>query len=145
MPISRFIQPVTFDQWKKTIRKLHADPATGALLIPLYQTVKTRVGGPSIPPADVMRWTIAHTSKSIVGLWPFSTDDGALYAVVVDPNEHGKVSGLMARQILSGKKAIEMPMTVNENGYVIVNNAVAARMGIEVPFEVLRFVDKIIE
>lgn len=144
-PITAYLQPNTFDQWKATIRKCDADPNIDALLIPLYHTVKTQAGGQSVLAADVMRWTVNNIRKPIVGLWPFSAHDGAVCAVVVDPKEHGRVAALMAKQILAGKKAGELPIVENKNGFVIINTAAAAKLGIEVPFEVMLSADEIIE
>ena len=62
-----------------------------------------------------MIWTVNMTSKTIVGLWHFSANDGALCAVAVDPYEHGKVAVFMARQVLSGKKASDLPIVANGN------------------------------
>ena len=145
IPITAYLQPATLDQWRMTIRKCNRDPNIDALLIPLYHTVKTHAGGQSVLPSDVMKWTVDNTRKPIVGLWPFSAHDGALCAVVVDPKEHGKVAALMAKQILAGKKAADLPMVKNKDGFVIINMAAAAKLGIEVPFEVMLSADEIIE
>ncbi len=145
LPILEYALPVTFEQWKETIRKYDTDARVGGLLIPLYHTVKTHAGGQSVPASDVMRWTVTHTRKPVVGFWPFSVDDGAICAVVVDPKEHGQVAGLMAKQVISGKNASDLPMVVNTDGYVILNIAAAGNKGIDVPFEVILSADKIIE
>lgn len=145
IPITAYLQPATLAQWKATILKCDADPNIDALLIPLYHTVKAHAGGRSVLPSDVMTWTVDNTRKPIVGLWPFSAHDGALCAVVVDPKEHGKVAALMAKQILAGKKAGDLPMVENRDGFVILNMSAAAKLGIEVPFEVMLSADEIIE
>lgn len=145
IPMASYMQPATLKQWKAAIRKCDADPHVDALLIPLYHTVKTHAGGQSVLASDVMRWTVNNLRKPIVGLWPFSAHDGALCAVVVDPREHGRVAGLMARQILAGKKTGDLPMVENKNGFVIINTAAAAKLDIEIPFEVMLSADEIIE
>lgn len=145
IPIVAYLQPATLEQWKATIRQCDADPNIDALLIPLYHTVKTHAGGQSVSAPDVMQWSVNNTRKPIVGLWPFSAHDGALCAVVVDPREHGRVAALMTMQILAGKKADGLPMVENKDGFVIINTAAAAKLGIEVPFEVLLSADEIIE
>jgi ABC-type uncharacterized transport system substrate-binding protein len=143
--IVAYKQPVTFEAWRTTIEALDRDPGVQAFLIPLYHTVTAKSDGQSMLPADVMAWTVKKTSKPIVGFWPFSADDGALCAVAVDPYEHGKVAALMARQILSGKKAGDLPIVTNRNGYVILNLNTANKLGIEIPFEVIQSADRIIE
>ncbi len=143
--IVSYSQPVTFEQWRTTISIVHRDPGVQALLIPLYHTVIGKNQGQSMNPAQVMAWTLQKTNKPIIGLWPFSTDDGALCAVAVDPCEHGKVAALMAGQILAGKKAGDMPIVTNLNGYVILNLKTASKLGIDIPFEIIQSADRIIE
>ena len=145
LKIVAYQQPVTFDQWRNTIEAFDRDPDVHAYLIPLYHTVLATPAGQSMLPADVMAWTVNKTSKPIVGFWSFSAADGALCTVTVDPYEHGKVAALMARQILSGKKAGDLPIVTNRNGYVIVNLKTANKLGIDIPFEVIQSADRIIE
>lgn len=140
-----YIRPKTFDQWQKTILAIQNNPDIDALLIPLYHTVKARAGNESVAAAEVMQWTFENTTKPIVGFWPFSVDDGALCAVVVDPYEHGKVAALMARQIIGGKAVSDLPIVVNRDGYVIVNLKTAAKLGIDIPFEVIQSADRIVQ
>ena len=145
VPVVSLSQPSNFDEWKKTVLANEQDPLIKALLIPLYHTVKDHQTGRSVLPAAIMQWTTAHTSKPIVGLWPFSPQDGALAAVVVDPHEHGRTAALMAKQILAGKSAAELPMVQNRDGYVVINMKCASALNIEVPFEILQTADRIIE
>lgn len=143
--IIEYAKPSTFAEWKGTIQRYNKARDIHAFLIPLYHTVKNSSGGKSIIPAAVMEWTVKNTTKPIVGFWPFSTDDGALCAVAVDPHEHGKVAALMAKQILSGKSASDIPMVVNQNGFVILNLKTAHQLKMDIPFEVIQSADRIIE
>ncbi len=145
LEILDYAKPSTFAQWKRTIQRFNQNPGVHAFLIPLYHTVKNRSGDKSVVASSVMEWTVKNTTKPIVGFWPFSTDDGALCAVAVDPHEHGKVAALMAKQILSGKSASDIPMVVNKNGFVILNLKTAHQLNIDVPFEVIQSADRIIE
>jgi ABC-type uncharacterized transport system substrate-binding protein len=145
VPIEQYRQPSTLESWKAAIRRIDSDPLIDGLLIPVYHTVKDPRTGKSTPPADVMAWTVANTRKPVVGLWAFAAEDGALCAVAVDPAEHGRVAALAARQILKGKKAGELPLTVNREGFVILNLVAAARLGIEVPFEIIMSAHRVIE
>jgi ABC-type uncharacterized transport system substrate-binding protein len=137
-------QPSTFEQWQQTIQKYDADNSIGALIIPLYHTVK-KPDGVSMTASEVMAWTFNHTRKPIVGLWPFSPKDGALCAVVVDPTEHGKVAAQMVVEILGGKKATDLPVVENTQGYVILNVKTAQKLGVQVPYEIMGYANKVIE
>ncbi len=145
LKILSYSRPSTLGQWKSTIQRYEEKSQVHAFLIPLYHTVKDDSGQISVKPADVMAWTVKNTTKPIVGFWPFSTDDGAICAVAVDPQEHGRVAALMAKQILSGKSAADIPMQVNQNGFVILNLKSANLLNVNVPFEVILSADKIIE
>jgi len=114
-------QPVTFSQWQKAIIGLDQNPQIDALLIPLYHTVRKEGALTSVASIEVMRWTLAHTQKPVVGLWPQNVTDGALLAVTVNPHEHGRVAAQMALEILNGKRAGDIPVVANKEGYVMVN------------------------
>jgi ABC-type uncharacterized transport system substrate-binding protein len=137
-------QPSTFEQWQKTVQKYERDSSIGALLIPLYHTVK-KADGISMTPSDVMEWTVKNTRKPIVGLWPFGPKDGALCAVVVDPKEHGTVAGQMAVAIAGGQKAGDLPVVENKQGHVIINVKTAQDLGIQVPYEILSAANQLIQ
>lgn len=143
--VNYFERPSTFDQWQAVIKKYNQNASIGAYLIPLYHTVKKTAGGERVPPSEIMRWTVANTNKPVVGLWPFSTDDGALCAVVVDPKEHGHVAAEMAATIVSGKKAGDLKAVTNREGYTIFNLKTAEAKGIEIPFDILENANRIIE
>lgn len=121
MQIVGYEQPATFSQWQQVIYDLDQDRQVDALLIPLYHTIRRDGALTSIASAEVMRWTITHTRKPVVGLWPQNVTDGSLLAVTVDPHEHGRVAAQMTLQILNGKRAGDIPIVVNKEGYVMVN------------------------
>lgn len=116
-----YFSPETFSAWKKEIITLNQTPEIDALLIPLYHTVRQDGKATSVASKQVLNWTIAHFDKPVVGLWPFIIKDGGLLAVTVNPHEHGRVAAQMAKKILSGTKTADIPIQVNQEGYVIVN------------------------
>lgn len=134
-----------FSELKEIIAQYNANDSVGALIIPLYHTYKEVAGGDSITPSNVMEWVVKNSTKPVIGYWPFSTKDGALCAVVVDPKEHGVISANMAVEILGGKKAGDIPIATNKEGFVILNMKTAAKLSIEIPFEIVEGANKIIE
>ena len=141
-----FFTPATFPEWQAVILNYDKDQNVGGFLIPLYHTV--RKNGESeevIPSFEVMRWATKNTSKPIVGLWPFSTQDGALAAVAVDPLEHGWTAADMTIKILSGTPVATLLPKVNKAGAVHFNSKTAEAMGIEVSYDLLESFDVIIE
>lgn len=147
MPIelTSFIQPPNFSNWIELVNFYKRDNDIDAFLIPFTNTVKQDWNQENMSPAEIMMWITDNAAKPIVGLWPSAAEHGALCAVVVDPKEHGTVAALMAKRILSGKKAAEIPIVTNQDGFVVINLKAADRLNIDVPFSVLQSADKIIE
>lgn len=119
--VVEYLQPVTFSRWKEVIIRLDQDPLIDAIMIPLYHTVKKDGTQTSEDSDTVIAWTLAHTRKPVVGLFPFIVEAGALLAVTVAPREHGRVAAKMAVEIVTGKTAADIPMRVNQQGYAMVN------------------------
>ena len=117
----RFAVPKTFNAWKEEILSLERNPKVDVLLIPLYHTVRDDGDMTSLIPKEVMQWTLAHVSKPVVGTGLHLIEDGGLLAVTVDPLEHGRVAARMAKAILAGKRAADIPMRTNKDGFVMVN------------------------
>ena len=114
-------QPATFSQWQTTIQRLDRNPKIDALMLPLYHTVRKDGTTRSMESVDVLKWTRAHTDKPLVGLRPRLIEDGGFLSVTVDPREHGRVAANMALDILSGKRASQIPIAVNKEGKVLIN------------------------
>lgn len=143
--IVQYHQPIHFSEWKKTIKKLDRDREIDALLIPIYHTVRQDHAQTSVIPSQIMRWTINNTSKPIVGLWPFIINDGGLLAVIIDPHEHGRVAAQMALEIIQqGKKASDIAMRVNREGYVIVNLKNKQHLNFDSSIKIDQIADKVI-
>lgn len=140
-----FTQPSTFSKWISAVGFYELKPDIDAFLIPFTESVKQGGKRENMSPFEIMMWTMDNVTKPIVGLWPTAIDHGALCAVVVDPKEHGTVAALMAKKILAGKKAGDIPIVTNQDGYVIVNLKTASKLNIDVPFSVLQSADQIIE
>ena len=145
IPIREYAQPATVSMWKQTIGRLDRDPAIDAIMVPLYHTVKIDGTDKSMAPARVMRWTVDNTKKPVVGVWSHSVEDGAFFAVTVDPREHGRVAARMAIEILNNKTARDVPMQTNQEGFVIVNLKGTELFRLEANFDIEQIADRVIE
>ena len=145
IPIREFIQPATFSQWQDAVIRLEQDSKIDAIMIPLYHTVKIDGTDTSMAPMDVMEWTVENTIKPVIGLWSFAVEDGAFFAVTVDPREHGRVAARMAIDILGGKSADEIPMVTNQEGFVIVNTKNAKRFDLDPKIDIELIADRVIK
>ncbi len=145
IPIREYAQPATFALWKQTIQRLDRDPEIDAIMVPLYHTVKIDGSDKSMTPVRVMRWTVDNTQKPVLGVWSHSVEDGAFFAVTVDPREHGRVAARMAIEILSRKTARDVPMQINQEGFVIVNLKGTELFRLEANFDIELIADRIIK
>lgn len=145
LQIASWDQPEHLEDWQATVRRVDADPSVGAFLVPLYHTLSRQSDGSHVPPSEVMRWTVEHTQKPVVGLWPFAVTDGAVCAVVVDSEEHGRRAGALARELLGGGRAGDLPLETNQEGAVHFNLISAQRLGLEIPFDLLEVAGHLVE
>lgn len=137
-------KPGTFEQWRQVIDELDREGQTDALMIPLYHTVRQDGAQNSVPSAEILKWTLDHTQLPVVGLWPQDVIIGALLAVVVNPREHGRVAAKMALEILSGKRAGDIPVMINKEGYVMVNLHNKEHLAFDAHIDIDQIADQVI-
>lgn len=142
--ITEYLQPVTFSRWQETILRLDQDPRVDAMMIPLFHTVRQDSDQTSEDSNDVIAWTLAHTQKPVVGLYPQIVNRGGFLAVTVDPHEHGRVAAKMALEIVKGKKAADIPMRYNKDGYVMVNLKDKAHLPFDFKVDIDQIADLVI-
>ncbi len=133
VPIVAYDIARTFDEWKALVAR-HQDK--DAILVHNYQSLKEADGKPADPKA-VMAWTVAHTTKPLVGVFDFAVRDGCVFGITESAQEHGQESGRMAREILAGRKAGELPIITAKNGLILFNLKSAKSIGVQIPFELL--------
>ncbi len=138
-----FDQASTFDEWKSLIRKYQT--TADAIAINLYQTIREHPGGLSLPQKTIMDWTMANNKLVTVGFFPDAFEDGVFCGIAESGEEQGFQAAGIAVQILSGKKATDLPIVIPSKGVVSVNLKTAEKLGLNVPFEVLEFANMFIE
>ena len=133
----------TFDDWKKQV--LRAQAQADALAVYTYHTIResetsTRI----VPAAEVMEWTVNHTTIPIVGFVIFAVDDGSLCGVLESGVEQGVAAARMALKILQGYTPSKIPIETGLKGQRMINLEVAGRLGIEVDPMLLKTIDVVI-
>ena len=128
--IVSYEQPSTFAQWQTLVKRCQG--SVDAIAFFAYHTIKEKPGSMSMEPGEVMSWTRANNKKPSVGFVNFSIKDGALCGVVGSAEEHGFKAAHMARKILGGKKAGDLPVVVARKGTVMLNMGTARELGIDI-------------
>jgi len=128
--------PSEFEGWQNAVRR--CQDTADALAIYMYHTVKRPGTTESMPPKEVMAWTVENSRIPIVGFFIFTIDDGALCGFLESGVEHGFRAGQIALELLDGKPAGGVPLVTALEGQSMLNLAAARRLGIEVPDAAIR-------
>ena len=136
--------PSTFDEWKKAIEEIQ--PLADGIATYMYHTVKTDASdqSESVDPEKVMAWTVNNSRLPIIGFFIFTVDDGGLVGYLESGVEHGMEAAKMAKQIMMGKTAGDIPVKTALQGQSMLNLITARKLGIEVPVEIIQNTDIIV-
>ncbi|MFA9398643.1 MAG: ABC transporter substrate-binding protein [Clostridiaceae bacterium] len=75
-------------------------------------------------------------SIPVIGAENGEVENGALCTVGIDYNKLGYESGLKAVEILKGKSPSDIPITVQENATVVINEDAAKKLNVEIPDDI---------
>ncbi|MBN1688028.1 MAG: hypothetical protein JW893_02915 [Candidatus Omnitrophica bacterium] len=131
-----------FDLWKKRILDYNID--SDAVAIYMYHTVKRAGEIESMPPQEVMAWTIENSSVPTIGFFDFSIIDGMLAGVVESGEEHGYEAAKMALALLAGEDIGNLPVKTAEKGMKMINLKTAAKLKMVIPQEIVESADQVI-
>ena len=102
-----------------------------------YHAIKEAGGEESLPPEEVLRWTLSNSRLPEFTFLDFSVRDGALCGVAQSGYEQGKAAAEMATNILDGEKPADIPITSPEKGNPIVNQGRGDKLNIVIPEDLL--------
>ena len=137
--ISEFYATNDFDDWKSKVKELQTK--VDAIGIYVYHTVKDNGGETSLPPEDVLGWTLKNSTLPDFTFSDFTVKDGVLCGVTVSGYEQGKAAAEIAVRILNGEKPVDIPIERPEKGTPMVNETRARDLNIEIPADVLKDVE----
>ena len=135
--------PSLFEEWQQSVRDL--EKLADAIAIPVYHTVKRTADGMSMRPSEVMKWTRENCAKPLIGFWSFAVEDGCLCAVAVSGEKQGYAAAELAKLILGGTKVASLPVRSTKVGVSMLNCGAAEALGLEIPFDVLMDVRRLVE
>jgi len=136
VPISEVYATNDFSDWKAKVEELQLK--VDAIGLFQYHTIKEGSGEQSLPPEEVLAWTLQNSALPDFAFFDFTIRDGALCGVTVSGYEQGKAAGEIAVKILKGEKAEDIPIQCPQKGTVIINATRAKNLGIQIPADVLR-------
>ena len=125
-----------FNAWKAKVRELQ--PQVDAIGLFTYHTIKESGQEESLPPDDVLQWTLENSKLPEFAFLDFSIKGGALCGVTLSGYEQGKTAAEMAIKILEGTKPGDIPIESPEKGNLMVNKKRAEELDIEISKDILK-------
>ncbi len=125
-----------FDAWKAKVKELQ--PEVDAIGLFVYHTIKEKGGEVSLPPDDVLSWTLKNSRLPEFAFFDFTVKGGALCGVTLSGYEQGKAAAEIALTILAGATPVNIPIKYPEKGNPMVNEKRAAELNIKIPEDVLK-------
>ena len=130
-----------FDAWKAKVKELQSEVDAIGLFV--YHTIKDpeKDREVSLPPEDVLNWTLKNNNLPEFAFFDFTVREGALCGVTLSGYEQGKAAAEIAIEILDGKKPVDIPIKCPEKGNPIVNKRRAEELNITIPTDIVKEVE----
>lgn len=132
--VTEYFTTNDFNTWKAKIEELQT--TVDAIGIYVYHTLKDKGGETSLPPEDVLGWTLANNKLPDFAFSDFTVKDGILCGVTESGYEQGKAAAKIAVRILDGEKPGDIPIERPAKGVKMVNEARVAELNITIPADV---------
>lgn len=144
LPLSDVAMLHTFQDWKRAV--LSAQEHADAIALGLYHSLVDAATGKVVPAETVRDWNLSVLRKPTLGFSDATRDHGHLCGILESAHEQGLLAGRMARHlVLRGGRAGDLPVTVNQQGLVFVNLKTAERLGLVIPYEIIKAAEMVIQ
>ena len=134
--ITEFYATNDFSAWKAKVKELQAE--VDAIGIFVYHTIKEKGVETSLPPEDVLGWTLENSELPDCTFSDFTVRDGVLCGVTESGYEQGKAAAEIAIRILNGEKPENISVERLEKGIPMVNETRAKELNIKIPADMLK-------
>ncbi len=124
-----------FDDWKEKVNELQTKVDAIGLFV--YHTIKKKGEELSLPPEEVLKWTLKSNKLPEFAILDFTIRDGALCGVTLSGSEQGKTAAEITLVILDGEKPSDIPIKCPEKGNPIINEKRAKELNIKIPEDIL--------
>ncbi len=128
-----------FDAWKAKINELQSK--VDAIGLFTYHTVKQGEAEESLPPEQVLGWTLENNALPEFAFFDFTIKSGALCGVTLPGSEQGRAASEIALDILNGTKPEDIPIKNPQKTALIINMKRAQQLKISVPEAVMEEVE----
>lgn len=127
----------SWQQWQRAV--LHWRTRADALALGIYFSLLDETTGKVVPAEKVVAWNTAEIHKPTLGFADYAKQGGLLCGILESGEEQGYLAGGMARNTLEhGVAAGTLPVRINQRGIVLLNLKAAERLGLVIPYEIIR-------
>lgn len=138
-----FAQPRTLEEWQATLEQYRGKIDAVGLYV--ARTVARSATDPSkVPEQELIRLINEHYHLPTVGFFDSAAESGVLCGVSVSMKEQGLAAGRIARAILGGKRPADFPVQTSDQGRIQLNLATAERLGIQIPYGIIKRAEVVI-
>lgn len=130
-----------FEEYKALIKEINEDPRVRAIY-PAALKLKTADGKTYIA-GQIFDWTIQHNRKPEMALNYYFSKEGLFGGAAVDFTRMGYQAGKKVAEILSGRKAGDIPIEDASDYAIVFNTARARSLGIAIPESLLTAADHV--
>jgi len=130
-----------FEIWKQRVLQYNID--ADALIIYTYHTIKQPGQKESLPPEEVIRWTVENATIPTVGFFDFALEEGVFCGVLESGEEFGVESAKIALALIKGEDISNFPVRPAEAGLKMINLNTAKRINVSVSDELIQSADRV--
>ncbi|WP_169701480.1 ABC transporter substrate-binding protein [Desulfobulbus propionicus] len=136
-------QPLTLAAWKAVLDRYHQQiDAVGLYVI---RTIARSATDPTkVPEEELVRLLNEHYRLPTVGFYDSAAESGVLCAVSVSMKEQGRAAGLIARELLAGKRPGDFVVKPTDHGRIQLNLRTAEQLGIQIPYHIIKRAEVVI-
>lgn len=116
------VQAKTFEDWKKAV--IEAADISDLIVISQYYGVKKDAETTeTVPPQEIIRWTLDNSKIPVIGLFQFFVEDGGAFSAGPSEQEHGEFVAKTAINLLEKKINIkDIPIIKNKHFMLSIRN-----------------------
>lgn len=138
-----YAQPRTLEEWQATLEQYRGKIDAVGLYV--ARTVARSASDPTkVPEQELIRLINEQYHLPTVGFFDSAAESGVLCGVSVSMKEQGLAAGRMAKAILGGKRPEDFQVQTSDHGRIQLNLATAERLGIQIPYGVIKRAEVVI-
>ncbi len=132
-----FAQPRTLEEWQATLEQFR--DKIDAVGLYVARTVARSANDPTkVPEQELIRLINEQYHLPTVGFFDSAAESGVLCGVSVSMKEQGLAAGRIAKAILDGKRPPDFTVQPTDHGRIQLNLATAERLGIQIPYAIIK-------